>query len=142
MIMITRSLFATLLTLPGYALAETPPPGYLPPPEIVSTEGMLQMVAGLLLVLAIIGAIAWALKRFALPHNSASENIKIIASVGVGQRERIVLVEIENTRLVLGVAPGRVNTLHCIDKSANTITAATLAQSQAQNFQEQLNQSG
>jgi len=99
------------------------------------------MVAGLLLVLAIIGAIAWALKRFAFHPGTASGAIKIIASAAVGQRERIVLVEVENTRLVLGVAPGRVNTLHCIDKSSTKLPSDTLPESNSSKFQEQLNQS-
>jgi flagellar biogenesis protein FliO len=30
----------------------------------------------------------------------------------VGARERVVLIEVENTRLLLGVAPGHVRTLH------------------------------
>jgi flagellar protein FliO/FliZ len=139
--MLIRYLIILLLTVPFYAQAETPQPGYIPPPSIASTEGMLKMVAGLLLVLAIIGAIAWALKRFAFHPNTASGAIKIIASAAVGQRERIVLVEVENTRLVLGVAPGRVNTLHCIDRSSTKSFSDTLPESNSSKFQEQLNQS-
>ena len=33
----------------------------------------------------------------------------------VGPRERVVLVEVADRILVLGVAPGRVNTLHTLD---------------------------
>jgi len=139
--MLIRYLIVLLLTVPFYVQAETPQPSYIPPPSIVSTEGMLKMVAGLLLVLAIIGAIAWALKRFAFHPGTASGAIKIIASAAVGQRERIVLVEVENTRLVLGVAPGRVNTLHCIDKSSTKLPSDTLPESNSSKFQEQLNQS-
>ena len=138
--MLIRYLIVLALTLPFYAQAETPQPGYMPP-SIVSAEGMLKMAAGLLLVLAIICAIAWALKRFALHPTIASSAIKIIASAGVGQRERIVLVEIENTRLILGVAPGRVNILHCIDKSSTKSPTDTLPKSNPSKFQEQLNQS-
>jgi flagellar protein FliO/FliZ len=139
--MLIRYLIFLLLTVPFYVQAETPQPSYMPPPSIASTEGMLKMVAGLLLVLAIIGAIAWALRRFAFHPSAASGAIKIIASVAVGQRERIVLVEVENTRLVLGVAPGRINTLHCIDRSSTKLSNHTLPESNSSKFQEQLNQS-
>lgn len=99
------------------------------------------MVVGLLLVLVVIGTIAWALKRFTLHPTATSGAIKIIASAGVGQRERIVLVEIENTRLVLGVAPGCVNTLHCIDKSSTKLPSDTLPETNLSKFQKQLDQS-
>lgn len=139
--MLIRFLTVLALTLPLYVQAEGIQPGYLSTPPIVSTEGMLKMAAGLLIVLATIGAIAWALKRFALQATTASSAIKIIASTGVGQRERIVLVEIENTRLILGVAPGRINTLHCIDKSSPESSTDRFAKTKSNKFQEQLNQS-
>lgn len=140
--MLIRYLIVLVLTVPFYVQAETPPqPGYLPPPSVISTEGMLKMVAGLLLVLTIIGAIAWALKRYAYHATNTAGAIKIIASAGVGQRERIVLVEIESTRLVLGVAPGRVNTLHCIDSSSTKLPSDALSESNPSKFQKQLNQS-
>lgn len=139
--MLIRFLIILVLTVPFYVQAETPQPGYMPPPSIVSTEGMLKMVAGLLLVLTMIGAIAWALKRYAFHPTAAAGAIKIIASAGVGQRERIVLVEIENTRLVLGVAPGRVNTLYCIENSSTKLPGDSLPESNPSKFQEQLNQS-
>lgn len=140
--MLIRYLIVLVLTVPLYVQAETPPqPGYLPPPSIVSTEGMLKMVAGLLLVLTVIGAIAWLLKRYAYHATNTAGAIKIIASAGVGQRERIVLVEVENTRLVLGVAPGRINTLHCIDNAPNELSSNTQPESIHSKFQKQLNQS-
>jgi flagellar biogenesis protein FliO len=36
----------------------------------------------------------------------------VLSSTSVGTRERVVLVEVENTRLLLGVAPGQVRTLY------------------------------
>ena len=140
--MLIRYLIVLVLTVPFYVQAETPPqPGYLPPPSIVSTEGMLKMIAGLLLVLTIICAIAWVLKRYAYHTTNTAGAIKIIASAGVGQRERIVLVEVENTRLVLGVAPGRVNTLYCIDNVSNESPGNVQSESTHSKFQKQLNQS-
>ena len=139
--MAIRYLFILVLTVPLYAQAETVQPGYLPPTSVVPIEEMLKMVIGLLIVLAIIGAITWILKRFVLHPTTASNAIKIIASVSVGQRERIILIEVENTRLVVGVAPGHINTLHCIDKPATQLPKDILPDSDPSNFLKQLNQS-
>ena len=47
----------------------------------------------------------------------AGSVLKVISGVAVGQRERIVLVEVNDTWLVIGVAPGQVRTLHSMPKS-------------------------
>lgn len=94
--------------------------GLTPPPSIISTESMLQLLMGLLVVLALIGLLAWLFKKFGVYPANQSGLIKIIASASVGQRERIVLTEINDTWLVLGVAPGHVNLLHRINKSEIT----------------------
>ncbi len=106
------------MSLPAAARAETPLPAYAPPASAVSAGSMLQMLAGLLLVLAVIGAAAWLLKRFAATPGAGAGTIKVIAGAAVGQRERVVLVEIGATWLVLGVAPGQVRALHSMPKDA------------------------
>ncbi len=108
------------LMLPFHAVAETGKPSYVPPAPVISTESTLQMMGGLILVLAMIGGITWLLKRFALLPTNATGTLKVVATTGVGQRERVVVVEIADTWLVLGVAPGRVNKLHVLDKPATS----------------------
>lgn len=133
-----------MLTLPSRLLAETGKSGYVPPAPIISSDNTVQMLGGLIFVLALIGGIAWLLKRFALIPASSAGTVKIVAATAVGQRERIVVVEIANTLLVLGVAPGRINTLHTLDKTlASTVDGVDngKAVSSAAEFAEQLNQS-
>ena len=82
-----------------------------------SGAGVLQMLLGLVLVLLLVGVCAWLLKRLALVPGAGSELIRILGAASVGQRERVVLVQVADTWLVLGVAPGRVNILHSLAKS-------------------------
>lgn len=139
--MLIRYPTAFALTAPAYVYADTPQSGYALPSSVISSENMMQMAASLLLVLVIIGILAWLLKRFTINSSSATSAIKIIATAGVGQRERIVLVEVENTRLVLGVAPGRVNILHCMNESSAKTSSDKLHELATDKFPEQLNQS-
>jgi flagellar protein FliO/FliZ len=88
-----------------------------------STGGMLQMIFGLAIVLAVILAAAWILRRIGMPHVGGNQLLKPIGTLALGTRERIVVVEIEDQWLVLGVAPGRINTLHTLAKG-NTEAAA------------------
>jgi flagellar protein FliO/FliZ len=103
-------------------------PAYVPPPAAaVSSGSVLQVILSLLLVLAAVFVVGWILKRINLPQQGAGNALKVISGVAVGQRERIVLVEVNDTWLVVGVAPGQVNALHTMPKgvlpsASNTTT--------------------
>lgn len=137
----SRYLMLLMLTLPFSVWAETGKPSYVPPPSVITTENTLQMMGGLLLVLAIIGGMTWLLKRFSLISTATAGVVKIVAATGVGQRERVVVVEIDNTWLVLGVAPGRVNKLHTMNKPLTDTASTTQDNPSVETFATQLNQS-
>lgn len=128
------------VNLPVYAQTEIQRPVYAPPSSALPEGGLLQMMVGLLLVLAVIVAAAWLLKRFALNHGTPNGNIKVIAGAAVGQRERVVLVEVNGTWLVLGVAPGQVRTLHTMPKGHSEIIEDTTQNSPRKGFQDWLQQ--
>ena len=101
----------------------------------------MQVIFSLLLVLAAVALVAWILKRINLPQHGKGSLLKVISGVAVGQRERIVLVEINDTWLVVGVAPGQVRTLHSMPKT-ELLTQHTDAVNTAngKNFQSWLKQ--
>jgi flagellar protein FliO/FliZ len=75
-------------------------------------SGLLRSVMGLAIVLALIAGLAWLGRRFGNKLGSSKPGlIKTVAALAVGQRENVVIVELGEQWLVLGVAPGRVNTL-------------------------------
>ena len=76
-----------------------------------SAGSMFQVLPGLALVLALIAACAWVAKRIGPGRIGGQQAIKFISSQSLGAREKVVIVEVNNQWLVLGVAPGRVNTL-------------------------------
>lgn len=83
-------------------------------PPVVATSGfasMLQVIFGLGLVMAAIAGTAWLLRKFAPGQVAGSGAIRVVGGVAVGPKERVVLVDVGETRLVLGVAPGHVSTL-------------------------------
>ena len=98
------------------AAAEVARPAYTPPPPAVSSGNILQVVFSLLLVLAVIVLVAWLLKRMNVVQQSTGQLLKVLGGVSIGQRERLVLVEIEDTWLVIGVGPGQIRTLHTMQR--------------------------
>jgi flagellar protein FliO/FliZ len=85
------------------------------PPSAVGAGSMLQFGLGLAIVLGLIVAAGWFMKRFSIGP-AAAGTLKVVAGTSVGQRERVVVVEIGETWMVLGVAPGRVNALHTMPR--------------------------
>jgi len=81
----------------------------------VSLVSILQILTYLMLVILVIVGGAWLVRRYGRINSAANGNLKIIAGLSVGQREKIVLVEAGDVQLLLGVAPGRVQTLHVIE---------------------------
>jgi len=92
-------------------------PAYPVPTPTVNSGSILQIIFSLLLVLAAIVLVAWMLKRMNVAQHSSGNLLKVLGGVSVGQRERVVLVEIEDTWLVVGVGPGQIRTLHTLPKS-------------------------
>lgn len=98
-----------IVALPAFAQAEATPPAM--------SGGLLQATLGLALVLGMIVAVAWVVKRLT-PGSLRGTGVPltIVASQSVGQRERVVVVEVADQWLVLGVAPGRVSALSTLPK--------------------------
>ncbi len=75
---------------------------------------LLQTMMGLLLVLGVIFVLGWLLRRIGRIPGAGKGDIRILGGVALGTRERAVLLQVENTRLLVGVAPGRIQTLHVL----------------------------
>jgi flagellar protein FliO/FliZ len=78
----------------------------------MGAESLFQTAGGLLFILALILGGAWLFKRYGSLPTGGKGLVKVLGGASVGARERVVLIEVENTRLLLGVAPGQVRTLH------------------------------
>ena len=96
--------------------AEGTRPAYAPPPPAVSSGSIVQIIFSLLLVLAAIVLVAWLLKRMNVAQQGQGNLLKVLGGTPIGQRERIVLVEVKDTWLVIGVGAGQVRTLHTLQK--------------------------
>ncbi len=83
-------------------------------PHPVGVGGLSEVAFALIIVLAAIFVIAWLVRRMRLVGNRLGGAIDVLANVPLGQKERAVLLKVGTTQILLGVAPGRVNTLHVL----------------------------
>ena len=93
------------------------------PSSGIASLGQVTLALGL--VLAVIFVAAWALRRVKGFGHKASGALEIIADLPVGQKERAVLVRVGNQQVLLGVAPGRVNTLHVLTEPVSLAPPAS-----------------
>ena len=82
------------------------------PVRSFAAAGLLQAGLGLAVVIGLIFGFAWMARRFGLQPSGNGKLIELVSSAMVGQRERVVVVEIGDAWLVLGVAGGQVSALH------------------------------
>lgn len=109
--MTTQSIAATVLLL-------MPFPAFAAPDTATS---MLTVLLSLVLILGGFVAVAWFARRY-LPGMGAQGAVKVVGTTAVGARERVVVIEVDGTWLLLGVGGGNVRLLHTLPKPAD-ITA-------------------
>lgn len=85
-------------------------------PHPVGVGGLGEVAFALLIVLAAIFVVAWVVRRMRLAGNRVGGAIDVLADVPLGQKERAVLLKVGTQQILLGVAPGRVNTLHVLSE--------------------------
>lgn len=98
------------LLIPFSALAsESVAPG-------VATGTYLQAALALLLIVALLAGTAWLARKVSGGKRFGQGGMKVIGGVALGPRERIVLLEIGDEWLVIGIVPGQIRTLHRMAK--------------------------
>lgn len=91
----------------------------------LSTGNLIETALGLVVVLGVMFGLAWLVKRFVQVPGVGKGQVQVIGGVSLGTREKAVLLSVEGQRLLVGVAPGRVQTLLVLGK---TDSAASFAE--------------
>lgn len=93
------------------------------------TGGVLKMVIGLAVVLAVMALITWVLKRMVPGVGNKQSVIRIVGGVSVGSRERVVVLEVAGRWIVVGVAAGQVSSLANLESGASNIAEIPMGRS-------------
>ena len=94
-----------------------------PAPSGIASLGQVTLALGL--VLAVIFVAAWLLRRMRGFGKTGTGALDVIADLPVGQKERAVLIRVGTTQVLIGVAPGRVTTLHVLAEPVTVAPPAT-----------------
>lgn len=75
----------------------------------------------MLLIVGLLAGTAWLARKVSGGKGFGHGGMRVIGGVALGPRERIVLVEIGDTWLVIGIVPGQIRTLHKIPKDSSSL---------------------
>jgi flagellar protein FliO/FliZ len=97
----------------------------------VETTSLMQSLLSLMLVVGAIFALAWILRRVQNLRPKGTGALRVHSGLSVGNRERVLWIEAGGKHLLIGVAPGRVNTLHVFDTAPESLQVAPVASAAA-----------
>lgn len=83
----------------------------------LSMGSLVQVMLGLFVILGVILGGAFLLRRLGYWQLSSNGAMKIVGGLAMGPREKIVLLQVGKRQLVLGVTPGRIQTLCEMDEN-------------------------
>lgn len=75
----------------------------------------VSMILSLLMVLAVIVVSAYMLKRFNVIQNT-TQNLKVVASLPLTAKEKLVVVQVGEKQILLGVTSQQINLIESLDE--------------------------
>lgn len=135
-----RKLLWLVFLAPLTALAAEPQVAVTP---VLANSGSVssqlgQMLLGLLLVIGLIFMLAWLLRRVQQIGPRSNQVIKLLANQALGPRERLVLVQVGNEQVLLGLSAGRITPLHVMKEPVHLADAEPATPEFAQRLMELL----
>ena len=115
------TLFA-LMTVPAMAQEAMPA---VSPSSLFTGDYLLQVIGSFVVVILLLIGVLVLLRRFNGVSSQMSGNMRVISSVGVGQRERVVLLQVGVEQILVGVGPGNVRKIHAFDEPVVEPSAST-----------------
>ena len=115
------ALFA-LMTVPAAAQEAVPA---VSPSSLFTGDYLLQVIGSFVVVILLLVGVLVLLRRFNGVSSQMSGNMRVVSSVGVGQRERVVLLQVGEEQILVGVGPGNVRKIHAFDEPVVEPSALT-----------------
>ncbi len=109
---------------------------------------LLKLIVALGSVLIIFMLLAFLTKKFHRYGQSHNRNLSVLSTMSVGTRERLMLVQVGEAQLLLGVTPSRIDKLFVLDKplpgsdqsATDASSVDTTVDSASTDFRQKLNQ--
>ncbi|OEE68167.1 flagellar biosynthetic protein FliO [Enterovibrio norvegicus FF-33] len=99
-----------------------------------NSQNLATTFVALLVVIGVIFGLAWVLKRMQVPSlMGAKSGLKVVSQIPLGQKERVVVLDVNGEQVLVGVTPHQITLLKTLD-------TPIAAPEQGPSFSSQLNQ--
>lgn len=92
------------------------------PSSAVSAGQIGQLALGLVMVLALIAGCALLVRRLPIIRSARNSALRIVETIPLGTRDRLMLVDAEGTRMLIGVTTGSIACLHVLGRADQRMT--------------------
>ncbi len=99
-------------------------------------QDILSVTTGLVMVVAAILIVGFLYSRVSRLGGVGNNVIDIVASRSIGPKERLLLIEIANKQLLVGITSSNVQTLHLFEQPVVTRSEASQSSGFGQRFRE------
>jgi flagellar protein FliO/FliZ len=86
--------------------------------EFNAAGELVRVILSLAGIIAMIFVAGWVTRRLQRRPGAAGRRIRCVESFAVGARERLLLLDADGKRLLIGTGPGGMRTLHVYDGEA------------------------
>ena len=92
-------------------------------PDINVGGELLRVVLSLAGIVVLIFVAGWMSRRLQARQFTGGRRLRCLETLSVGTRERVLLLDADGKRVLIGVGTGGVRTLHVYDGVASTVAA-------------------
>lgn len=83
---------------------------------VISGPDILSLIASMVVVVAAVVALGWIYSRMRFSGGGAGNLINVVASRALGPKERLLLVQVDDQQLLVGITAAQIQTLHTFEK--------------------------
>ena len=83
---------------------------------MIEPSDIAQLLASLAVILGLIVLLAWVLRRVNGAPSTSRQLIQMQAGLNLGSRERVLLLQVGETQILVAATPGRISKLHVFDQ--------------------------
>ncbi len=88
---------------------------------VVGGADLLGLGASMFIVIAVIVLLGWLYSRSRFVSGGAGHLINVVASRALGPKERLMIVEVADRQLLIGMTASAVQTLHVFDEPVRPV---------------------
>lgn len=84
-------------------------------PRTLMAADFMRWGGGLILVLGVFFLCVWMVRKAGGLTSTTAGQMRVLGGLSLGAKERVVLLQLGNKQVLLGVSPGRVEALHTLE---------------------------